>query len=101
MDDVAEVAEVLGQVITYTFTVTNTSSADSPNLVLDTSNPNDSFTDTLLGNLEADAIHAFTGNNAATLASIAPGASFRPLSPRSPASMPAPWATVSWPPGRA
>jgi uncharacterized repeat protein (TIGR01451 family) len=69
-------ATSLGQVITYTFTVTNTSSADSPNLVLDLSNPNDSFTDTLLGNLEADAIHAATGDNSATVASIAPGASF-------------------------
>jgi hypothetical protein len=69
-------ATQLGQVITYTFTVTNTSSSDSPNLVLDLSNPNDSFTDTLLGNLEADAIHAFTGNSSATVASIPPGASF-------------------------
>jgi hypothetical protein len=65
-----------GQVITYTFTVTNSSSADSPNLVLDLNNPNDSFTDTLLGNLEADAIHAAAGNTTATVASIAPGASF-------------------------
>jgi hypothetical protein len=65
-----------GQVITYTFTVSNTSSADSPNLVLDLSNPNDSFTGTLLGNLEADAIHAAAGNNTATVASIAPGTSF-------------------------
>jgi hypothetical protein len=66
-----------GQVITYTFTVTNTSSTDSPNLVLDTSGifPN-SFTDTLLGNLKPDAIHAAAGNNTATAASIAPGASF-------------------------
>jgi uncharacterized repeat protein (TIGR01451 family) len=62
-------ATFLGQVITYTFTVTNTSSADSPNLVLDTSNPNNSFTDTLLGDLEADAIAAGGG-------SLAPGASF-------------------------
>jgi uncharacterized repeat protein (TIGR01451 family) len=74
-------ATSLGQVITYTFTVTNTSSSDSPNLVLDLSNPNDSFTDTLLTtatgyNLEADAIHAFTGDNTATVASIPPGASF-------------------------
>jgi uncharacterized repeat protein (TIGR01451 family) len=70
-----------GQVITYTFTVTNTSSSDSPNLVLDLNNPNDSFTDSLLTtaagyNLEADAIHAATGDNTATVASIAPGASF-------------------------
>jgi uncharacterized repeat protein (TIGR01451 family) len=69
-------ATTLGQPITYTYTVTNTSSSDSPNLVLDLSNPNDSFTDTLLGNLEADAIHAAAGNNTATAASIAPGASF-------------------------
>jgi uncharacterized repeat protein (TIGR01451 family) len=65
-----------GQVITYTFTVTNTSSPDSPNLVLDASNPNDSFTDTLLGNLEADAIFAATGGTSTTFASLAPGASF-------------------------
>src|SRR5262249_43768229 len=70
-----------GQVIPYTFTVTNTSSTDSPNLVLDLNNPNDSFTDSLLTtaagyNLEADAIHAAAGNNTATAASIAPGASF-------------------------
>src|SRR5262249_58533035 len=69
-------ATSLGTPIIYTFTVTNTSSADSPNLVLDTGNPNNSFTDTLLGNLEADAIHAATGNNSATVASIAPGATF-------------------------
>ena len=62
-------AQHLGDVITYTYTVNNTSSADSPNLVLDTSNPNNSFTDTLLGNLEADAIAAGGG-------SLAPGGSF-------------------------
>ncbi|HJZ57437.1 MAG TPA: matrixin family metalloprotease [Gemmataceae bacterium] len=54
-------ATTLGQVITYTYTVSNTSSTDSPNLVLSTSNPNSSFTDTLLTtaagyNLEADAL---------------------------------------------
>src|SRR5262249_23149261 len=54
-------ATSLGQPITYTYTVSNTSSSDSPNLVLDTSNPNNSFTDTLLTtaagyNLEADAL---------------------------------------------
>ena len=70
----------LGQVITYTYSVSNTSSSDSPNLVLDSTNqgagdPN-TFTDTLLGDLEADAIHAATGNNTATVASIAPGGSF-------------------------
>jgi uncharacterized repeat protein (TIGR01451 family) len=69
-------AGVVGTPITYTYTVTNTSSSDSPNLVLDTSNPNDSFTSTLFGNIEADAIHAATGNNTATTASLAPGASF-------------------------
>ena len=69
-------ATFVGQVITYTYTVNNTSSADSPNLVLDLNNPNNFFTDTLLGNLEADAIHAATGNNTATAASIAPGATF-------------------------
>src|SRR5262249_8983095 len=62
-------AQHLGDPITYTYTVTNTSSADSPNLVLSTSNPNNFFTDTLLGNLEADAIAAGGG-------SLAPGASF-------------------------
>jgi uncharacterized repeat protein (TIGR01451 family) len=62
-------ATSLGQVITYTYTVTNTSSADSPNLVLSTSNPNNFFTDSLLGNLEADAIAAGGG-------SVAPGGSF-------------------------
>src|SRR5262249_28067450 len=55
-------ATSLGQVITYTYTVNNTSSSDSPNLVLSTSNPNNSFTDTLLGNLEADAIAAGGGS---------------------------------------
>src|SRR4029450_8146060 len=44
----------LGDPITYTFTVNNTSSADSPDLALGTAN--DSFTDTLLGNLEANAL---------------------------------------------
>jgi uncharacterized repeat protein (TIGR01451 family) len=62
-------AQHLGDVITYTFTVTNTSSADSPDLVLSTSDPNNFFTDTLLGDLEADAIAAGGG-------SLAPGASF-------------------------
>src|SRR5262245_55476574 len=62
-------AQHLGDPITYTFTVTNTSSADSPNLVLSTSNPNNSFTDTLLGDLEAKAIAAGGG-------SVAPGGSF-------------------------
>lgn len=46
----------LGDPITYTFTVTNTSSADSPNLALGTAN--DSFTDTLLGDLEDEALAA-------------------------------------------
>ncbi len=58
----------MGTPITYTYTVNNTSSSDSPNLVLDSS-PNNSFIDTLLGNLEADAIAAGGG-------SVAPGASF-------------------------
>lgn len=57
----------LGDPITYTYTVNNTSSADSPNLVLGTAN--DSFTDSLLGNLEANAIAAGGG-------SVAPGGSF-------------------------
>jgi Domain of unknown function DUF11 len=59
----------LGDLITYTYTVNNTSSADSPNLVLSASNPNDYFTDSLLGDLEADAIAAGGG-------SMAPGGSF-------------------------
>ena len=58
-----------GTPITYTYTVHNTSSADSPNLGLSTSNVTDSFADTLLGNLEADAIAAGGG-------SVAPGGSF-------------------------
>src|SRR5207244_1148616 len=69
-------AGVVGTPITYTYTVNNTSSADSPSLVLDTSNPNNFFTDSLFGDLEADAIHAITGNNTATVATLAPGASF-------------------------
>jgi uncharacterized repeat protein (TIGR01451 family) len=64
-----DTAHHLGDVITYTYTVNNTSSSDSPNLVLDTSNANNSFNDTLLGNLEADAIAAGGG-------SVAPGGSF-------------------------
>src|SRR5262249_8741656 len=75
-ETVSPTAGVVGTSLTYTYTVTNTSSSDSPNLILDTSNPNDSFTSTLFGDIEADAIHAFTGNNLATVASIAPGASF-------------------------
>jgi uncharacterized repeat protein (TIGR01451 family) len=63
------VAHHLGDVITYTYTVNNTSSSDSPNLVLDVNNANNSFTDTLLGNLEADAVAAGGG-------SLAPGGSF-------------------------
>jgi uncharacterized repeat protein (TIGR01451 family) len=62
-------ANHLGDLITYTFTVKNTSSADSPNLALDALNPNNSFTDSLLGNLEADAVAAGGG-------SVTPGDSF-------------------------
>src|SRR5262249_18249427 len=70
-------AHHLGDLITYTYTVTNTSASDSPNLVLDLTNPNNSFTDNLLTTaagytLEADAIHAFTGSSTATAASIPP-----------------------------
>jgi uncharacterized repeat protein (TIGR01451 family) len=65
-------AGVVGTPITYTYTVTNTSSPDSPNLVLDLNNPNSSFTSTLFGNIEADAIHAFTSSSTATVASIPP-----------------------------
>src|SRR5262249_51696082 len=75
-ETVSPTAGVVGTSLTYTYTVTNTSSSDSPNLILDTSNPNDSFTSTLFGNIEADAIHAFTGNSMATVASIPHGASF-------------------------
>jgi uncharacterized repeat protein (TIGR01451 family) len=55
------VAEV-GDAITYTYTVNNTSSTDSPNLVLS------SLTDTVLGNLTATA-------SANGCGSLAPGAS--------------------------
>src|SRR5262249_396388 len=58
------VAQV-GDAITYHFQVTNTSSADSPNLTLGTAY--DSFTDTLLGDLEATAIANGCGD-------LAPGA---------------------------
>jgi len=51
-----DTATFLGQVITYTYTVNNTSSSDSPDLALGT--PNDSFTDTLLGDLEGVALAA-------------------------------------------
>jgi uncharacterized repeat protein (TIGR01451 family) len=66
-------AAAVGTSIDYHYTMTNTSSADSPNLVLDTSNPNSSFTDTLLGDLEAAATAA-DGTNDGKL-SLAPGAS--------------------------
>jgi uncharacterized repeat protein (TIGR01451 family) len=69
-------AGVVGTPITYTYKVTNTSSSDSPALVLDTSNPSSSFTSTEFGNIEADAIHALAGNSTATTATLAPGASF-------------------------
>jgi uncharacterized repeat protein (TIGR01451 family) len=62
-------AQHLGDPITYTYTVHNTSSADSPDLVLSTSDSNNFFTDTLLGDLEADAIAAGGGD-------VAPGGSF-------------------------
>jgi uncharacterized repeat protein (TIGR01451 family) len=67
---------VVGTPITYTYMVTNTSSSDSPNLVLDLSNPNDSFIDTLLGNIEADAIAAMPLHPSAGVGSVAPGGSF-------------------------
>lgn len=46
----------LGDPIVYTFTVSNTSSADSPSLALGTAS--DNFTDTLLGDLEVQALDA-------------------------------------------
>jgi len=52
----SDTADHLGQVITYTYKVTNTSSSDSPDLVLGTANS--SFTDSLLGDLQADAMAA-------------------------------------------
>jgi uncharacterized repeat protein (TIGR01451 family) len=51
-------AGVVGTPITYTFTVSNTSSSDSPDLVLDPGNPNGFFTDSLFPTLESDAIAA-------------------------------------------
>src|SRR5262249_41279828 len=66
----------VGTLITYTYTVTNTSSADSPNLVLDLNNPTHSFTDTPLGNLEADAIAAMPLHPSAGVGSVGPGGSF-------------------------
>jgi uncharacterized repeat protein (TIGR01451 family) len=73
-------AGVVGTPITYTYTVTNTSSSDSPNLVLNSANQGtgdpDTFTSSLFGDIEADAVHALAGNNTATTASLAPGASF-------------------------
>jgi uncharacterized repeat protein (TIGR01451 family) len=59
----------LGDPVTYTYTITNTSSTDSPNLVLDVNDPNNSFTDSLLGDLEADAVAAGGG-------SLSPGGTF-------------------------
>src|SRR5262249_19052356 len=61
------------QPTTYTFTVNNTSPADSPNLVLDPNNVNDSFTDTLLGNLEPAAIAAMPIHDANGAGEVAPG----------------------------
>jgi uncharacterized repeat protein (TIGR01451 family) len=73
-------AAVAGTPITYTYTITNTSSTDSPNLVLNSGNQGagdpDSFTSSLFGDIEADAVHALAGNGSATTASLAPGASF-------------------------
>jgi uncharacterized repeat protein (TIGR01451 family) len=73
-------AAVAGTPITYTYTINNTSSSDSPNLVLNSANQGpgepDTFTSSLFGDIEADAVHAMAGNNTATTASLAPGASF-------------------------
>jgi uncharacterized repeat protein (TIGR01451 family) len=73
-------AGVVGTPITYTYTITNTSSSDSPNLVLNSANQGggdpDSFTSSVFNDIEADAVHAMAGNNSATTASLAPGASF-------------------------
>jgi uncharacterized repeat protein (TIGR01451 family) len=74
----APTAGVIGTPINYTFTVSNTSSSDSPNLILDPNNPNGFFTDSLFGNIEADvitaAIAAGYGSNGAM--SLPHGASF-------------------------
>src|SRR5262249_41549929 len=68
---------VAGTPIQYHYTMTNTSSSDSPNLVLDSSNQGpgdrDTFADTLLGDLEAAACAA-DGTNDGHL-SMAPGSS--------------------------
>jgi hypothetical protein len=73
-------AAAAGTPITYTYTIHNTSSSDSPNLVLNSANQGtgdpDTFTSSLFGDIEADAVHALAGNNTATTASLAPGASF-------------------------
>jgi hypothetical protein len=69
-------AGVGGTPITYTFAITNTSTSNSPHLVLDLSNPNDFIVDDLFSNITADAVHAETGNPSATVADIAPGVTF-------------------------
>ncbi len=71
-------ATQLGQVITYTFTLSNTSSSDSPNLILDPSNSNGFFTDTLFPSIESDAIAAAinAGYGANGVINLPSGASF-------------------------
>jgi uncharacterized repeat protein (TIGR01451 family) len=71
-------AGVVGTPVTYTFTVHNTSSADSPNLVLDPGNTNGFFSDSLFPTLETDAIAAAVaaGYGSGGVMSLPAGASF-------------------------
>jgi uncharacterized repeat protein (TIGR01451 family) len=71
-------AGVVGTPITYTFTVSNTSSTDSPNLVLNPNNANGFFSDSLFGNIESDAITAAIakGYGSNGVMSLPHGASF-------------------------
>ena len=55
VDKTGDTLSKVGDPVTYTFTVTNTSSEDGPDLVLD------SMDDTVLGDLEAQAIEAGCG----------------------------------------
>jgi uncharacterized repeat protein (TIGR01451 family) len=71
---VSPTAGVVGTPITYTFTVTNTSSADSPNLVLGT--PTSFLNDNLFPNLLADAIAAMPIHPGDGTGQVAPGGSF-------------------------
>jgi uncharacterized repeat protein (TIGR01451 family) len=73
IDKTGDTLSKVGDAVTYTFTVTNTSSSDSPNLVMDT------ITDTLLGDLSDAPRRPATSSPPARAARSASPGRWRPV----------------------